>query len=43
MENWLNWKEDPERKAIEAKLQPYLVDQSEYEVYVFGTYPAVKK
>jgi len=43
MENWLDWKENPERKANEAKLQPYLEDPSEYEAYVFGTHPAMKK
>jgi heme-degrading monooxygenase HmoA len=39
MENWLNWKEDPGRKTNEAKLQQYLEDPTEYEAYVFGTYP----
>ena len=43
IENWLKWKEDPARKANEAKLQQYLEDPTEHETYVFGTYPTKKR
>jgi heme-degrading monooxygenase HmoA len=39
IDNWLNWKENPARKANEALLQQYLEEPTEYEVYVLGTYP----
>ena len=42
MENWLKWREDPERKANEAKLQQYLEEPTEHEEYVFGTSPTKK-
>ena len=42
VENWLQWKENPDRKAHEAKMEPYLENPTEYEVYVLGTYPHKK-
>ena len=40
MENWLNWKEDPERQANETLLEKYLEGPTSYESYVFSTYYA---
>ncbi len=39
IDNWLAWKDNKERKGIEAKLEPYLQFPTEYEEYVFGTFP----
>jgi len=41
MENWLKWKENPERKANEFQLERYLEGPTEYKTYVFGTYFAL--
>ena len=38
-EHWFDWKENDERKANEAKLEQYLEFPTEYEEYVWGTYP----
>jgi hypothetical protein len=38
MENWLNWKENVERKANEAQLENWLERPTSYEAYVLGTY-----
>ncbi len=38
MENWLNWKENVERKANEAQLEQWLESPTSYEAYVLGTY-----
>ncbi|MCP4687735.1 MAG: antibiotic biosynthesis monooxygenase [Desulfobacterales bacterium] len=38
VENWLKWKDDPERKANEARLEQWLEGPTEYDTYVFGTY-----
>ncbi len=38
MENWLNWKENEERKANEALVVKYLDSPTEYATYVLGTY-----
>jgi heme-degrading monooxygenase HmoA len=43
IENWLKWKESPERKAAAEELQQYLDGPTQYEVYVFGTPPLKKK
>ena len=43
VENWLRWKEDPNRKANEALLLPYLEEPAQYETYVFGTAPRKKR
>ena len=40
MENWLKWKENPERRANEAKLEKWLEGPTTYVSYVFGTYYA---
>lgn len=39
IENWLAWKENNDRKANEARLEQYLEFPTEYEEYVFGTFP----
>ena len=39
MENWIAWKESEERTANEAKLQELLESPTEYDEYIFGTYP----
>jgi heme-degrading monooxygenase HmoA len=38
-ENWLKWKERPERKAIEANMQRLLTGPTQYDLYVCGSYP----
>jgi heme-degrading monooxygenase HmoA len=38
IENWLSWKENPERKANEARLEKFLEGPTAYEAYVLGTY-----
>ena len=37
MENWLKWKENPERKANEVLLERWLEGPTEFKAYVFGT------
>ncbi|MGD9180112.1 MAG: antibiotic biosynthesis monooxygenase [Desulfobacterales bacterium] len=39
MENWLAWKENKERRENEAKLEQLLEAPTEYDEYIFGTYP----
>lgn len=39
MDNWLDWKEDKERRLNEEKLEQFLESPTEYEEYIFGTYP----
>jgi heme-degrading monooxygenase HmoA len=39
MENWLAWKENEERKENEAELEQFLESPTEYDEYIFGTYP----
>lgn len=38
VENWLTWKENPERKANETQLERWLEGPTEYKTYVLGTY-----
>jgi heme-degrading monooxygenase HmoA len=38
MENWLSWKENPERVANEARLAGWLEGSTSYQVYVLGTF-----
>lgn len=38
MENWLAWKEHPERNANERVLEQYLEEPTGYKSYVLGTY-----
>lgn len=38
MENWLAWKENPERAANERLLERWLEGHTEYSAYVFGTF-----
>ena len=40
MENWVNWRENPERKANEGLLERWLEEPTVYESYVFSTYYA---
>ena len=40
MENWINWRENSERKANEAQLQNWLEESTVYESYVYSTYYA---
>lgn len=42
IENWLAWKENKERRANEAKLESFLESPTEYDEYIFGTYPFTK-
>ena len=42
IENWLAWKENKERKANEAKLEQFLESPTEYDEFIFGTYPSKK-
>ena len=37
MENWLKWKENPERKNVEAMLEIFQSGPAEYEEYFLGT------
>ena len=38
IENWLKWKDSPNRKANEAKLDQWLEEPTIYDTYVLGTY-----
>ena len=40
MENWLKWRENPERQANETKLEQWLEGPTTYTTYVFSTYYA---
>jgi heme-degrading monooxygenase HmoA len=40
VENWLKWKENPERTANERQLERWLEGPTEYKSYVFGTHLA---
>ena len=40
MENWLKWRDNPERKANKTLLERWLEGPTAYECYVFGTYYA---
>ena len=42
IENWLAWKDNKDRKANEAKLEQFLEFPTEYDEYIFGTYPSSK-
>jgi heme-degrading monooxygenase HmoA len=37
MENWLKWRENPERKANETLLERWLEEPTAYESYIFST------
>jgi len=37
--NWLAWKENKERRVNEEKLEQFLESPTEYDEYIFGTYP----
>ena len=39
MENWIAWKESEERTVNEDKLEQFLESPTEYDEYIFGTYP----
>ena len=38
MENWLKWRDDPERRANESRLEGWLEGPTTYKVFVLGTY-----
>ena len=38
IENWLKWKDDPNRQANEAKMKLFLEGFTTYDTYVLGTY-----
>jgi heme-degrading monooxygenase HmoA len=38
MENWLKWRENPERKANEIILERWLEEPTVYESYIFSTH-----
>ena len=38
MENWLKWRENPEREANERRLGQWLDGPTDYRTYVLGTY-----
>ena len=40
MDNWVRWRENPERKANENLLERWLEEPTAYESYVFSTYYA---
>ena len=40
MENWLKWRENPDRKANERLLEKWLEEPTVYESYVFSTHYA---
>ena len=37
MEDWISWKENPERKQFEAMLEVFQVGPTEYEEFMVGT------
>jgi heme-degrading monooxygenase HmoA len=42
IEHWLTWRDNKERSANEARLEQYLESPTEYDEYIFGTYPQTK-
>ena len=40
MDNWIRWREDPERKANEKMLERWLEEPTVYDGFVFSTYYA---
>ncbi len=38
IDDWQNWKEDPERDDLEAQLAELLEGPTEYDVYVYSKY-----
>ena len=40
MENWLKWKENPERNANETQLERWLEEPTSYSSYVYSTHYA---
>ncbi|MGD8847424.1 MAG: antibiotic biosynthesis monooxygenase [Desulfobacteraceae bacterium] len=40
MDNWIGWRENPERKANEKLLERWLEEPTDYNSYVFSTYYA---
>lgn len=43
LENWLAWKEHPNRVANESNIQPYLDSATEYEVYSLSANAPLRK
>ncbi len=42
IDNWLVWKENKDRIVNEAKLEQFLDAPTEYDEFIFGTYPSKK-
>jgi heme-degrading monooxygenase HmoA len=40
LERWLQWKNDPARTQVEAKLEPHLMEPTSYEVFIPGARPS---
>ena len=40
MDNWIRWRENPERKANEKMLERWLEEPTDYNSFVFSTYYA---
>ena len=38
IENWLKWKDNPNRVANEAKMSQWLEEPTSYDTYVLGTH-----
>lgn len=39
LENWKTWKHEPDRRQVEALLEPYLMEPTSYEVFIPGARP----
>ena len=42
VDHWIKWRDNPDRKATESKIAHFLIDPTEYEVFVFGSFPKPK-
>ncbi len=43
VEHWKKWKNSDLRKSIEQKLQEFLSDETEYEIFSLGVNPPLEK
>ena len=41
-ENWEQWKEDPLRQNYESKMEEFLIEPTQYEVFALGALPKRK-
>jgi antibiotic biosynthesis monooxygenase (ABM) superfamily enzyme len=39
LDNWQTWKDDPDRRQVEALLEPSLMEPTSYEVFIPGARP----